>query len=159
MFENYHFGPWAPVLGPPYRGPDAPVKQMTCPFSHEWLFFWILYLKYLTMYFLEEEIHIFFILGPLVNLYARPLPPGLSEVVLGTDMNILSYLPVNCIKHNVIVRRSTSGSRIEDFCKKYLDLALKTVPMGPMEVMCAIWTTLNPLPLKSRRTAVAHLSL
>ena len=64
------FGPWAPVLGPPW-GPDAPVKQLTCPFSHELLFFWILYLKYLNMYFPEEEIQIF-LLGPLVNLYAPP---------------------------------------------------------------------------------------
>ena len=29
----------------------------------------ILYLKYVTMYFLEDEIHIF-LLGPLVNIYA-----------------------------------------------------------------------------------------
>ena len=32
-------------------------------------------LKYLNMYFLEEEIQIF-VLGPLVNLYARPPSSG-----------------------------------------------------------------------------------
>ena len=59
-------------------------------------------LKYMNMYFLEEEIQIF-LLGPLVNLYAPPpLPLGLSGVVLGTGMTILYYLPVKCIKHNVI---------------------------------------------------------
>ena len=44
MFESGNFGPWAPVFGPPW-GPDAPVKQITCPFSHEWLFFWILHFE------------------------------------------------------------------------------------------------------------------
>ena len=55
------------------------------------------------MYFLEEEMQIF-LYGPLVNLYAPPpLPPGLSGVVQGADMNFFFYyLPVKCIKHNVI---------------------------------------------------------
>ena len=57
---------------------------------------------YIWLYFLEEEIQIF-LLGPLVNLYA-PLPPGLSGVFLGTNMNIFYSLPgpVKGIKHNVI---------------------------------------------------------
>ena len=35
-------------------------------------------LKYLNMYFLEEEIQIF-LLGPLVNLYTPPPPPPPSS--------------------------------------------------------------------------------
>ena len=83
-----------------------------------------------------------------------PLPPGLSGVVQGTDMNIYLWNVSNTMW---FVRRSTSGCRIEDFVLKKV-MALRTVPMGPMGVMCAIWTTLNPLPLKRRRTAMAHLS-
>ena len=49
------------------------------------------------MYFLEEEIHIF----PRQSLRPPPLPPGLSGVVLGTNVNILYYLPVKCIRHNI----------------------------------------------------------
>ena len=58
------------------------------------------------MYFLEEEIQFSF--WDPSSIFTRtppidpPPPPGLSGVVLGTDMNILYYLPVKCIKHNVI---------------------------------------------------------
>ena len=40
--------------------------------------------------------------GTLVNLYAPLLPSGERGVVIGTDINILYFLPVKCIKHNVI---------------------------------------------------------
>ena len=79
-------------------------------------FFWILYLKYLNMYFLEEEIQIF-LYGPLVNLYAPPppLPQGLSGVVQVIDMSIYLWNVSNTMW---FVRQSTSGCRIEDFVFK-----------------------------------------
>ena len=66
MFENCNLGP--------HGGPDAPIKQMTSPFS-----LWrIILLNFVFDYVfsIEEEIQIF-PLGPLVNLYApRPPPRG-----------------------------------------------------------------------------------
>ena len=86
-----------------------------------------------------------------------PFPPGLSGVVLDIDINILYYLQVKCIKENVICQPKYFWIKNRRFCKKYLVLALRTLPMGPMWVISTIWRNLNPLPLKMKTDSNSSL--